>query len=175
MTAKEAKNGFRLALRILLYFSFGCYVLILLYLLFARFRGFLDLSLWDYIRVNTNLVPLRSILQYIRALSDQSMNIEIPVMNLFGNLLMFLPMGLYLPGLFRRLRRLGAFSVCMVGILFVTEAAQLLLRRGSFDIDDFILNMAGALSGFAAYRCVAKGWQKRKNVLQEQAVYQEDR
>ena len=151
------RNGFKGVLKMLLYISFGCYVLMLLYVVLVRFHGYwTDLSLWDYIRYNTNLVPFKSIAMYVRALSDQSMNIETPIINLFGNLLMCLPMGLYLPGFFRRLRKLGAFSLCMIGILFVLETAQLLLRRGSFDIDDFILNMAGALIGFVIYRSAAK-------------------
>jgi glycopeptide antibiotics resistance protein len=149
-------------LRILLAASFACYSLVLAYLLFVMHGGYsTDLTLWEYIRYNTNLVPFKSIILYIRALSDHSMNMDTPVRNLLGNLLMLLPMGLYLPGFFKRLRKLGAFCICMAALIFVIEAAELLLRRGSFDIDDFILNMAGALIGFAVWRIIYKARQKR--------------
>ena len=154
-------KGFRL-LRILLVVSFACYSLVLAYLLFVMHGGYwADLTLWEYIRYNTNLVPFKSIILYIRALSDHSMNMDTPVRNLLGNLLMLLPMGLYLPGFFKRLRKLGAFCICMAALIFVIEATELLLRRGSFDIDDFILNMAGALIGFAVWRIIYKARQKR--------------
>lgn len=88
------------------------------------------------------------------------MNIDTPIKNLFGNLLMFLPMGLYLPGFFKHLRALGAFCIWLIALIFVIEATELLLRRGSFDIDDFILNMAGALMGFAIWRGIVKARQQ---------------
>jgi len=149
-------------LRIVLYASFVCYLLVLAYLMFMMHGGYWsDLTLWEYIRYNTNLVPFKSIILYIRALSDHSMNMDTPIKNLFGNLLMFFPMGLYLPGFFKRLRKLGAFCICMVALIFVVEATELLLRRGSFDIDDFILNMAGALAGFALWRGIVKARKRR--------------
>lgn len=154
-------KGFWL-LRILLVASFACYSSVLVYLLFVMHgRYWTDLTLWEFIRYNTNLVPFKSIILYIRAFSDHSMNMDTPVRNLVGNILMLLPMGLYLPGFFKRLRKLGAFCICMVALIFVIEATELLLRRGSFDIDDFILNMAGALIGFAVWRIINKAWQKR--------------
>ncbi len=143
--------------RILLAASFAGYLLVLVYLMFVMHgRYWTDLTLWEYIRYNTNLVPFRTIGTYIRALSDNSMNMDTPVKNLLGNLLMFLPMGLYLPGFFKRLRTLGAFCICMVALIFAVEAAELLLRRGSFDIDDFILNMTGALAGFTVFQGIMK-------------------
>jgi glycopeptide antibiotics resistance protein len=151
----------RLTLKIVLYASFACYALALGYLLFGRTAWGGGMTLGEYIRWHTNLVPFKSILMYIRALSDSSMNREIPVLNLLGNLLMLLPMGLYLPGFIKKLRRVGIFILWMTVILLVIEAAQLLLRRGSFDIDDMILNMAGALAGFTAYSGISGALQRK--------------
>jgi len=163
-------KGFRL-LRILLAASFAGYLLILVYLIFVMHgRYWSDLTLWEYILYNTNFVPFKSIILYIQALSDHSMNMDTPVKNLVGNLLMLLPMGLYLPGFFKRLRKLGAFCICIVVLIFIVEAAELLLRRGSFDIDDFILNMAGALIGFAIWRGIARGWRRRKRNASDPTV-----
>lgn len=40
----------------------------------------------------------------------------------------------------------------MVILLFVIEVIQIVIRRGSFDVDDFILNMFGALIGFSIWK-----------------------
>ncbi|MDD5016859.1 MAG: VanZ family protein [Eubacteriales bacterium] len=156
------KKGIKIILYVCLFASFVFYTLVLLYTLFAG-RGYFasGLSLAEYIRVSSNIVPFKTIIQYVKALSDGSMNIDTPIKNLGGNLLMFLPMGIYLPGFFKGLRRPGRFCLCMVGILFVIEGAQLLLRLGSFDIDDFILNMAGALIGFAVWNSLSKRFKKQ--------------
>lgn len=42
----------------------------------------------------------------------------------------------------------------MAAMLFAVEAVQVLLRVGSFDIDDVILNIAGAFAGFAIFTIV---------------------
>jgi glycopeptide antibiotics resistance protein len=80
------------------------------------------------------------------------MNIDIPIKNLFGNLIMFLPMGIYLPYYVKKINKVSRFAVSMLIFLFVIEVIQLVTRRGSFDIDDFILNMVGALIGFGIWK-----------------------
>jgi glycopeptide antibiotics resistance protein len=80
------------------------------------------------------------------------MNLDIPIKNIFGNLLIFLPMGLYLPCIFKKFRTLGHFFIGILIILLFGEVLQLLLRRGSFDIDDMILNVIGATIGFIIWK-----------------------
>ena len=77
---------------------------------------------------------------------------DIPIKNLIGNALMFLPMGIYLPYYIRKINKVSVFSFSMVILLFIIEVAQLVTRRGSFDVDDFILNMLGALIGFSIWK-----------------------
>lgn len=69
-----------------------------------------------------------------------------------GNLFVFSPMGLLLPCLFKNLRRFSKFSITMIMILIAVEAMQLLTNTGSMDIDDIILNLAGALISFAVWK-----------------------
>lgn len=40
----------------------------------------------------------------------------------------------------------------MAIFIFIIEILQLFTRVGSFDIDDFILNMFGAVIGFAVWK-----------------------
>lgn len=70
------------------------------------------------------------------------------VINLFGNVIMFMPYGFCTPRLFERFRRFGMFVLLSLGILLSVETIQVLTLRGSFDIDDIILNMLGAIIGF---------------------------
>jgi glycopeptide antibiotics resistance protein len=102
----------------------------------------------EYIRYSSNIVPFKTINTYLKAMADGSMNIDIPVKNLAGNVILFFPMGIYLPLFFRKTNKAGIFFMSMIAMLFIVEAIQLVTRRGSFDIDDFILNILGAFIGF---------------------------
>ncbi|MGI6097262.1 MAG: VanZ family protein, partial [Dethiobacteria bacterium] len=101
-------------------------------------------------------IPFKTIGTYIKAIFDGRMNMGIPIRNLGGNLVLFLPMGIYLPVLIKKMKSLKTYSIFMLCILLSVEAMQLITRRGSFDIDDFILNMVGAIAGFKIYQKIAK-------------------
>lgn len=159
------------AIRIFIYSTLPPYALLLVYILFLYSREHYGsvFSFAEYIRYFTNVIPFKSISLYVKALSDG--NIEIPIMNLFGNLLFFVPAGLYLPCLFKALRMFSRYTLCMVCLLFAVEAAQLLLRTGSFDIDDFILNTAGACLGFLIFKkLVQKLFKQNDNVVQTEST-----
>ncbi|WP_202395581.1 VanZ family protein [Virgibacillus halodenitrificans] len=130
------------------------YLVALVILLFIGNRGYLytDLTLLEYMKTSSNFVPFKTINTYFTAFVDNSMNRNIPIKNLVGNLFMFLPMGIYLPFLIKKIAGLGRFVLSMIVLLFFIEVIQLVTRRGSFDIDDFILNMIGALIGFAIWK-----------------------
>jgi glycopeptide antibiotics resistance protein len=134
--------------------SFVFYLFALVVLLFLGTRGYIwaDLTLVEYIKSSSNFIPFKTISTYIKAFFDGSMNMDIPIKNLAGNLIMFLPMGIYLPYFIKRINKASGFSISMIILLFVIEVTQLVLRRGSFDIDDFILNMFGALIGFGIWK-----------------------
>lgn len=112
----------------------------------------MDLSPIEYAMMHVNLIPFKTIGGYITAMTDGSMNWNIPLENLLGNFFMFLPMGLYLPFIRERIDSVKSFVFSLVPIFFVIELAQFLTRRGSFDIDDFILNLLGALLGYWIWR-----------------------
>lgn len=134
--------------------SFLIYLLALIYILFLRFRvdRMQGLDFSTYVMSSTNLVPFRTINTYIQAMIDGSMNMYIPIENLAGNLLLFLPMGVFLPYYIARINKISQFISSMIVLLFVVEAMQFITRRGSFDIDDFILNMIGALIGYGIWK-----------------------
>ncbi|AOZ94147.1 VanZ family protein [Paenibacillus crassostreae] len=104
--------------------------------------------------LNYNLIPFETIKLYIRNMG------QLPnwtwIINLFGNVAVFIPFGLTLPVLFPKLRsywRLGSYFVMIV--LFL-EVSQMLLRVGSFDIDDVILNVLGVWIGYSMIRSLLR-------------------
>ena len=98
--------------------------------------------------LNYNLVPFKTIVGYIKALADGSMNRHIPIQNIAGNLLVFMPMGFYLPFFSKKMAKFKMFAITVSVLIISVELMQFILRVGSLDIDDFILNLVGALIGF---------------------------
>ncbi|MCL2343817.1 MAG: VanZ family protein [Firmicutes bacterium] len=141
-------------LRTVLWAAFALYVLTLVYLLFlspafgrttADFvnQGTYLSRLRDFIRWRSNFVPFRTIAGYIRGIGI-GFSLRLAAINLLGNLAAFTPMGFFLPVLFKSLRRFLKFFLLLLGMLVLVEVSQLLLLVGSCDIDDIILNAAGA-------------------------------
>lgn len=124
-------------------------------------------TILEYLSFQSNFVPFRTIGEYIGALQNGSMNRSIPIQNLLGNFLLFLPMGVYLPFLFAKMRSFRRTIFTVLGVLIGIELLQMLTRLGSFDIDDLILNLAGAMLGYGLYflydrwRCRAHGGAER--------------
>src|SRR5688572_1013248 len=74
-----------------------------------------------------------------------------------GNFIMLLPLGIYLPVLYRRLRRFPGFFAVLFICLFVSigiELLQLITSYRSVDIDDVILNTLGGCIGFIIYQII---------------------
>ncbi len=129
---------------------FGVYCISLFFILFVRKKIEIWHPYWEEVKLCINLVPFRSIrgnVFYIIEGTDRYM-IRHSVINLFGNAIMFMPYGFCVPRLFERFRRFGVFLLLSLGVLLSVETIQVLTLRGSFDIDDIILNMLGAIIGF---------------------------
>lgn len=120
------------------------------------------MPLMEYMKLSSNLVPFKTINGYVMAISNGSMNLIIPIKNLAGNVAAFLPMGIFLPYFIRRLNKLKSFAVTMTVMVISVEIIQLVTRRGSLDIDDFILNIIGALIGFGLWKMMTARKLERK-------------
>ncbi len=141
----------------------------MLWLLFLRQRdGFLlshaleQGEYWEYVRGSVNLRPLDTIGRFLRTLETQEGYFaRHAFINLAGNVAMFVPLGVLLPALFKRQRRFWRFFLTCALLIILVEAAQALLLRGSGDIDDLTLNLAGAAIGYPlgllAVRILEKG------------------
>lgn len=118
-------------------------------LLFRRLGSAQVASLGEYTAGHLGLVPLRTISnQAVLALKGDRHAIS----NLGGNLLLFVPVGVFLPSLFRSLRPFPAFLAAFVGSIIVVELCQLFLRIGFCEIDDVLLNTVGAVMGYVIWK-----------------------
>ena len=90
-----------------------------------------------------NFVPFRVIMTYVRAFFRNTMSKGTIMVNLLGNLIFFMPMGIFLPVVIRKTR----LNPCLTMLLFLIliELMQLLTGRGTFDVDDIFLNFVGFL------------------------------
>ena len=100
-----------------------------------------------------NIIPFRTIFSYLDRLYNSTINTNIVVTNLLGNLLMFVPMGMALPVLFNEnFNKLWKIIVFIIGLVTIIEITQFITFTGSADIDDLILNTIGAIIGYEIIR-----------------------
>nr|WP_207952754.1 VanZ family protein [Paenibacillus agricola] len=110
-----------------------------------------------------NLVPFKTIGNYISGY--RYYNFDTWIINLFGNVAAFIPFGLLVPLIFPRVQ--GYFQIIwrFTLALLLVEATQWVFKVGSFDVDDILLNVLGALLGFAMLqrlrrlRLAGRKWQ----------------
>ena len=86
------------------------------------------------------------VVEYVQRYIDGYRNLS--VLNLLGNLALFVPMGMALPCLFKKLNRFWKVTLTVLGMVVIIELVQGLLRVGSIDIDDVIFNVVGAMIGY---------------------------
>ena len=67
------------------------------------------------------------------------------------NVLLFIPLGIFLPLLYPGFRRAGRIAACGVLLSLLIELLQL-FGMGSTDLNDLITNTTGALLGYLLYR-----------------------
>jgi glycopeptide antibiotics resistance protein len=96
---------------------------------------------------NINLIPFKGIAQQIGFIVAGEDTARI-IIYLAGNLIGFAPLGFFLPVMFTKERKFTAYLVTVIIGITILELMQLMTMRGSFDIDDVILNTAGACFGF---------------------------
>ena len=130
--------------------GFAAYILLMLWLLFIRYRNAEVTDYWAQVQNRLNLVPFSSMGSMLRALwhNPYPNVLWTVVYNIGGNIAMFVPLGFFLRALFPRYR---SFLRCMAAvalIMTVVELCQLFTLRGFCEVDDVMLNLAGAAVGW---------------------------
>jgi len=100
------------------------------------------------LRGGINLVPIAGIVKMADAII-QNGNFW-SIFNLFGNLALFIPFGLFLPMLYPKADVFWKVTLAGLCFSFLIEIWQLFLPRAS-DIDDLILNVSGTIVGYLLF------------------------
>lgn len=118
------------------------YYVILLFnmVIFARYD-----SVYGY-----NLVPFKSILEALK--SD---DLYFMVINIFGNLVVFMPLEYFIINLFE-IKRFSLNFILSFLIILIIEILQFVFKIGVFDIDDILLSFFGMMMFYVIYNYVRK-------------------
>lgn len=133
---------------------FGMYCLLMLWLLFGREEAPSGLPYSQQLLMRLNLVPFRTLGRLLRLLTDidRPWLIRFSVINLLGNVFLFIPLGIFLPKLWQKLDGFPKVLLATAGIIASVEVTQMLTLLGRCDIDDLILNVTGAAIGYWFYK-----------------------
>ncbi|MCI8558549.1 MAG: VanZ family protein [Lachnospiraceae bacterium] len=148
---KESIGKLRLGGRILL----GIYLACLIYFMFfSESYGRTEVHR-DY---HYNLVLFREIrrfIQYRHVVGTMAV-----LINVAGNVAVFIPLGFALPVLFERIHSFGQVLILSFSISLLAETMQLVLRVGCFDVDDLLLNTIGGCIGYVIYGIFRCFWKR---------------
>ena len=124
---------------------FLAYLALLVYLLFFadRYGRGADAG------YRMNLVPFREIRRFLG--SREALGKWAVFLNVYGNVLLFVPFGAILPVLHRRFRKFPVTLACGIFLSAAVEFIQFASRRGSCDVDDVLLNTAGCAAGYLIF------------------------
>ena len=103
-----------------------------------------------FARYNTinsyNLIPFKSIIEIFN-----NCNIYSIIINIFGNLLIFMPLEYFIIELFKVNKFILNFSISFI-IILIIEIMQYVFKVGVFDIDDLILCTLGMMLFYVIYK-----------------------
>ena len=101
-----------------------------------------------------NLTPMLTVERYWHILkysTDRSL-LNHAAINLVGNVVMFIPLGIFFPGIFMKKPNVLGCLFAVACTIVLVEFVQLVTLLGSLDVDDLILNLSGAFVGYVIWR-----------------------
>lgn len=116
---------------------------------FGREGAILNISdvenIVEYLDTSFNMVPFATIDNYLLALRNNNLSVRDFIYNIFGNIIAFMPLSFFLPRLFKSIDKWYELFLDVSLFIIFIEGMQFLMMSGSFDIDDYILNVMGAM------------------------------
>ena len=107
-----------------------------------------------------NLVPFREMQRFIS--KWETVGAVSALLNTLGNVIGFIPLGIFVPILFKKTRRVWRQLLMGFMVSLAVETIQLVLDVGVFDVDDLILNTVGTIVGYALFRLIVYMIGKRE-------------
>lgn len=102
----------------------------------------------DYFANKTNIIPFATVNLFINAFKQGSLEHYVVLENILGNLLVFMPFALFVPNVFSWINSTVKFLLFISLSVITIEVLQIVFLTGSADIDDFILNIGGAMVAY---------------------------
>ncbi len=109
-------------------------------------------AIYPELNIKSNLVPFTSIIETITLLLTKTQGFYYIFDYLILDIILFIPLGLFLPILFPKTKKIKNFILICLTISIIKELFQLLLNVGMFNIDDIILNLSGAIISYTIFK-----------------------
>lgn len=136
------------------------FVLFIFYISFVLFDSFVGVSIFfterlqgNYIGVSHNFIPFTTIGTYLFNIDNY--NFDTWFYNTLGNVLLFLPIGVFLSFRFPKISKVWSIITILLFSL-VIEIIQYITQLGVLDVDDILLNTFGGFLGFLILDLVNK-------------------
>ena len=148
MAKGKNRSGGQVFVRLL----FVAYCVLMLWLLFGQRWGTVVYE--QNLAESINLRPFATVAMYWRLLKGNASPYYIrhAFINLAGNVIMFVPLGYFLPKIFEKLRKFWKTTLFSLCLIITVEAVQFFTMLGTCDVDDLILNMVGVILGYLLWR-----------------------
>ena len=146
--------------KIFLNIAFFIYILAAMYfLLFAESMGRTTVS--DGYRYN--LILFKEIKRFIVWSMESPIGFRSMLLNVLGNIVCFVPLGFLVPSVINFKNKFLAVVIVAFSSVLMVEVIQLVTKIGSFDVDDILLNVSGAMLGYGIYVIAKKFWNIKNN------------
>ena len=106
----------------------------------------------SYMSLSFNIIPFKTIKLFTRGYQYGLVSFNAYFTNVFGNILVFMPYGFFIPMLLKKINTYIKFLIFIFLIVILIEIMQFFTMSGSFDIDDIMLNLLGASISYGIYR-----------------------
>ena len=142
-----------------LYYSFALFLTLIISLAILDPSRGLSLSFFtnhdlfkQYMSTHINFIPFATITTFIKNLLASKITTNIFLYNILGNIICLMPLGLFLPLISSKEKKLKYFIPTTIIFILSIELIQFITLSGTIDIDDIILNFLGAFISFLIFK-----------------------
>ena len=112
--------------------------------------------------IRYNFIPFKTIVEYI--LHFNKFNTNIVIINIFGNIGIFMPIQYFILKIFN-LKKFNHIFLIDIILIFMVEFLQFITHTGIFDVDDMLLNLLGMVLIYMFYCIFNKKDKNYKNTI----------